>query len=57
MAKETNTEDTIPEEYRWDKLVARSGIELKRKEKWCRSVFYSTTFNRCNDSADCPSGW
>lgn len=30
MAKETNTEDTIPEEYRWDKLVTHSGIELKK---------------------------
>ena len=30
MAKETKTEDTIPEEYRWDKLVAHSGIELKK---------------------------
>ena len=30
MAKETKTEDTIPEEYRWDKLVNHSGIELKK---------------------------
>ena len=30
MAKETKTEDTIPEEYRWDKLVTHSGIELKK---------------------------
>ena len=30
MAKETKTEDTIPEEYRWDKLVVHSGIELKK---------------------------
>ena len=30
MAKETKTEDTIPEEYRWDKLVIHSGIELKK---------------------------
>ena len=30
MAKETNTEkENIPEEYRWDSLVAKSGIELK----------------------------
>lgn len=29
MAKETKTEDTIPEEYRWDKLVTHSGIERK----------------------------
>lgn len=30
MSKETKTEDTIPEEYRWDKLVTHSGIELKK---------------------------
>lgn len=29
MAKETGTENNIPEEYRWDKLVAKEGIELK----------------------------
>ena len=57
MAKETKTEDTIPEEYRWDKLVTHSGKERKRKEKRCRSVFYPTSFNRCNDSADSSSGW
>lgn len=30
MAKETGSEDTIPEQYRWDALAAKSGIELKR---------------------------
>ena len=29
MAKETNTESQIPETCRWDKLTAKSGIELK----------------------------
>ena len=29
MSKETGTEDKIPEKYRWDKLVAKKGIELK----------------------------
>ena len=29
MAKETRTEDSIPENYRWDSLVQKSGIELK----------------------------
>ncbi len=29
MAKETGTEDSIPSEYRWDELRAKSGIELK----------------------------
>lgn len=29
MAKETKTEDSIPAEYRWDKLTGHSGIELK----------------------------
>ncbi|MDE7207467.1 MAG: type I restriction-modification system subunit M [Lachnospiraceae bacterium] len=30
MAKETETEDTIPAQYRWDELVKRDGIELKK---------------------------
>lgn len=29
MAKETDTESQIPETCRWDKLIAKSGIELK----------------------------
>ena len=30
MAKETRAESQIPEEYRWDSLTAKSGIELKK---------------------------
>lgn len=30
MAKETETEGAIPEEYRWDELVKRDGVELKK---------------------------
>ena len=30
MAKETGTESQIPKDYRWDKLTAKSGIELKK---------------------------
>lgn len=30
MAKETGTEDAIPEKYRWDELVKKDGMELKR---------------------------
>jgi len=29
MAKETNSEEQIPAEYRWDVLVKKQGIELK----------------------------
>lgn len=29
MMKEQNTEDSIPEEYRWDKLITQEGIQLK----------------------------
>ncbi len=29
MAKETDTEGSIPEEYRWDELKSKDGIELK----------------------------
>lgn len=30
MAKETKAEEAIPEDYRWDKLISYSGIELKK---------------------------
>jgi len=30
MAKETGTEEQIPEEYRWDKLMKPKGLELKK---------------------------
>lgn len=30
MAKETGAEKNIPEEYRWDKLSSKDGIELKK---------------------------
>lgn len=30
MAKETGAENQIPEEYRWDKLIEKSGLELKK---------------------------
>lgn len=30
MAKETGAESQIPEEYRWDNLTSKSGIELKK---------------------------
>ncbi len=30
MAKETGAEEKIPEEYRWDELTSKSGIELKK---------------------------
>ncbi|WP_411701873.1 type I restriction-modification system subunit M N-terminal domain-containing protein [Corynebacterium sp. LaCa97] len=30
MAKETGAEDGIPEQYRWNELRTKSGIELKR---------------------------
>lgn len=30
MAKETETEDKIPAKYRWDKLIGKDGLELKK---------------------------
>lgn len=30
MAKETETDGQIPEDYRWDKLAKKQGVELKR---------------------------
>lgn len=29
MAKETGTEDKIPEKYRWDRLAEKDGLALK----------------------------
>ena len=41
MSKETETEGKIPEQYRWDKLVEKKGIELKR--------FYKELLNYLGD--------
>lgn len=41
MSKETGTEDKIPEEYRWNNLVAKKGIELKH--------FYKELLNYLGD--------
>lgn len=30
MAKETKSESSIPEQYRWDELIKRDGLELKK---------------------------
>lgn len=30
MAKETGTEDKIPEKYRWDRLAEKDGLVLKK---------------------------
>ena len=30
MAKETDTESQIPESYRWNELISKSGVELKK---------------------------
>ena len=40
MSKETGTEDKIPEKYRWDKLVAKKGIELKHFYKDYHNYYY-----------------
>ena len=42
MAKETGAESQIPEAYRWDKLTAKSGIELKK--------FYTELLNHLGES-------
>ena len=38
MAKETETEKSIPEKYRWDELTRKDGTELKK--------FYNNFFTR-----------
>lgn len=30
MCKETNSENSIPEQYRWDNLITKQGLELKK---------------------------
>ena len=30
MCKETNSESSIPEKYRWDNLITKQGLELKK---------------------------
>ena len=30
MCKETGTEGAIPEQYRWDKLLSKQGVEMKK---------------------------
>ena len=41
MAKETGAESKIPEEYRWDVLKSKSGIELK--------TFYKELLNKLGE--------
>ena len=43
MAKETNTEDKIPEGWRWENLISKSGIELKK--------FYKDLLNFLGENA------
>lgn len=43
MAKETGAEENIPKEYRWDKLVSKSGIELKK--------FYKELLNELGENS------
>jgi len=42
MAKETGAEKNIPEEYRWDKLNSKDGIELKK--------FYATLLQELGEN-------
>lgn len=43
MAKETGTDGPIPENYRWEQLVKRQGIELKR--------FYNDLLNHLGENS------
>lgn len=49
MAKETKTEDSIPQSYRWDKLVCHSGIELKKFYKELLSYLGENTKGRVRE--------
>ena len=41
MSKETESEDKIPEKYRWDRLVEKRGVKLKK--------FYKELLNYLGD--------
>ena len=43
MAEETGAEENIPAEYRWQKLIAKSGVELKK--------FYKDLLNFLGENA------
>ena len=43
MAKETTTDGQIPESYRWDELVKRQGVDLKR--------FYNELLNHLGENS------
>ena len=43
MAEETGTEEKIPAEYRWNKLISKSGVELKK--------FYKELLNFLGENA------
>ena len=49
MAKETKTEEQIPENYRWDKLTSKSGIELKKFYKELLSYLGENTKGRVRE--------
>ena len=39
MCKETGREDDIPEEYRWDSLLNKDGVDLKKHYKTLTANF------------------
>ncbi len=49
MAKETKTESQIPENYRWDNLVSKSGLELKKFYKELLSYLGENTKGRVRE--------
>ena len=67
MCKETGTEAAIPAQYRWDELISKQGVELKRfykelldhlgenctgKEIRRGAVFYAPCIDQCHDQTN-----
>ncbi|GIQ63118.1 hypothetical protein PACILC2_16860 [Paenibacillus cisolokensis] len=49
MAKETGTEEQIPEAYRWDQLLKHQGVELKRFYKELLNYLGENTTGRVRE--------
>jgi len=49
MAKETGTEEQIPEAYRWDRLLKHQGVELKRFYKELLNYLGENTTGRVRE--------
>ena len=47
MAKETGAEEQIPEDYRWDILTSKSGVELKKYPESVKFMIFDNQLAYC----------